>query len=66
MPVELRFPVYQCRCGEIFKKKDNFKNHLERWNHSPMRGMTIVVKVRRPENSVHVQIVEGVAEGGYK
>ena len=66
MPVVLKFAVYQCECGEIFKKKEMLDRHCKKWRHNPLKEYTIIAKIARSNgNTVEVGVFEGKAEDGY-
>jgi len=65
MPVRLYLPVYQCECGEIFKKKDTLEKHQKKWKHSSVKEYTVVVWVDRKNNSLKTELISGVATAGY-
>ncbi|WP_202320411.1 hypothetical protein [Archaeoglobus neptunius] len=65
MPVTLKFAVYQCECGEIFKKREMLRKHCEKWRHSPDEEYTVTVSVSRDRRSVEYELTRGKAENGY-
>jgi len=64
MPVELYFAVYQCECGEIFKKERTYMQHRIRLNHREGNKYTIIVSLE--ESLLKAKIKAGVAHTGYK
>ncbi len=65
MPFILNFAVYQCECGEIFKKKEMRDKHCKKWRPIPFKEYTIIAKIARPANSIETSLFEGRAESGY-
>ena len=66
MPVRLFFPVFQCECGEIFKREANFEKHAGKWGHFLKEKYTIVVSVDRSGNdAIKIEVLKGIARTGY-
>ena len=66
MPFMLKFAIYQCECGEIFKKKEMLEKHCKKWHHFPWREYTVIAKISRPDNRVEIGLFQGKAENGYR
>lgn len=67
MPVMLMFAIYQCSCGEIFKRKSMFERHVSWRRHTLKKEYTLIVNIDRGRNdALHYQLIEGKAVNGFK